>query len=227
VRHRPAPTRPALLALAFLLALGCRTAPRGAPGGEGAAAGQPVPADSGVGARTLIPGGFGTLRQDDVALHLQLEGVQVKAIPLDESIIRTLSPDSYRALRDLKESRRAAVASSARRNGLTRYNLWYVSYFGVAPEARFSPMEFIVTNSGRDFRPLDLVPLSSGFGEQRLKVRETQAALYIFDGELDASQPLTVRAETARNDEWRNILQRIERERALIRSRATENRSGR
>jgi hypothetical protein len=174
-----------------------------------------------VGARTLIPGGFGTLRQDDVALRLQLEGVQVKAIPLDESIIRTLSPDSYRALRDLKESRRTAVASIARRNGLTRYNLWYVSYFGIAPEARFSPMEFIVTNNGRDFRPLDVLPLTAGFGEQRLKVRETQAALYLFDSSLDPSQPITVRLETAVNNDWSRVLQRVERERAMIRSRAS------
>jgi hypothetical protein len=180
-----------------------------------------------VGAGALFPAGYGTLRQDDVALRLQLEGVQVRAIPLDESIIRTLSPDSYRALHDLKESRRTAVAAAARRNGLARYNLWYVSYFGVAPDARFSPMEFIVTNSGRDFRPVDVLPLSPGFGEQRLAVRETQAALYVFDGDLDASQPLTVRAETARNDEWPNILRRIERERALIRSRAAGGPAGR
>jgi hypothetical protein len=207
------------LALLAPFALGC--------GGAGRAAAQqsatPVGAGQGadtVGSSALVPAGYGTLRQDDIAIRLQLEGVQVKAIPLDESIIRTLSPDSYRALRDLQESRHAQVSSIARRYGTSQYRLWYVSFFAIAPEARFSPMEFIVTNNGRDFRPLDVLPLTAGFGEQRLKVRETQAALYIFGGELDASQPLTVRVETTRNDDWPTVLRRVERERSLIRSRA-------
>lgn len=208
------------LALLAPLALGC--------GGAGRATAQqssatPIGAGQGadtVGSSALVPAGYGTLRQDDIAIRLQLEGVQVKAIPLDESIIRTLSPDSYRALRDLQESRREQVSSIARRYGTSQYHLWYVSFFAIAPEARFSPMEFIVTNNGRDFRPLDVLPLTAGFGEQRLKVRETQAALYIFGGELDASQPLTVRVETTRNDDWPNVLRRVERERSLIRSRA-------
>ena len=196
--------------------------------GAGRAAAQQTPAESvgagagadTVGASALVPPGYGTLRQDDIAIRLQLEGVQVKAIPLDESIIRTLSPDSYRALRDLQESRREQVSSIARRYGTSQYRLWYVSFFAVAPEARFSPREFIVTNNGRDFRPLDVLPLTPGFGEQRLKVRETQAALYVFSADLDASQPLTVRVETTQNDDWPAVLRRIERERALIRSRA-------
>jgi len=167
----------------------------------------------------LIPAGYGSLRQDDIAVRMALQGVQVKSIPLDESIIRTLSPDSYRALRDLKESRRAEVAALAQRSGAQQYDLWYVSFFAVAPEARFSPMEFIVTSNGRDFRPLNLLPLTPGFGGQRLKVREVQSAVYIFDAALDSSQPLTVRVETVQNDDWGAILRRIELERAAIRSR--------
>jgi hypothetical protein len=206
--------------LALAAPLGCAGAGR-ATAQESAA--TPVGAGQGadtVGSSALVPAGYGTLRQDDIAIRLQLEGVQVKAIPLDESIIRTLSPDSYRALRELQESRRAQVSSIARRYGSNQYRLWYVSFFAIAPEARFSPMEFIVTNNGRDFRPLDVLPLTAGFGEQRLKVRETQAALYIFGGELDASRPLTVRVETTRNDDWPAVLLRVERERSLIRSRA-------
>jgi len=207
-----------LLAVVLPLAAGCGAAVgTGTPENAGVA---PAPAADSAGADALVPAGYGTLRQDDVAVQLQLEGVQVRAIPLDEWILRTLSPDSYRALRDLRESRSGALAESARRSGLQRYDVWYVAFFGVAPEARFSPREFIVTNAGRDFRPLDVLPLSAGFGEQRLRVRETQAALYLFDGALDPSQPLTVRVETVRNDDWQGILQRVERERALIRSRA-------
>ena len=36
-------------------------------------------------------------------------------------------------------------------------------------ETRFSPREFVITNVGRDFRPIDVIPLTPGFGEQRLR----------------------------------------------------------
>ena len=169
----------------------------------------------------LVPAGFGTLRQEDVALHLERLGLQLRAIPLDESVIRTLSPDSYRALRDLQRSKRAEIATIERRQGSRPVALWYIAFFGVEQgETPFSPMELIVTNVGRDFRPLDVIGLSPGFGEQRLRQRETQSALYAFDGRLDIDQPLTVQYETAVNAEWATILQRIERERSLIRTRA-------
>ena len=64
----------------------------------------------------LVPAGFGTLRQDAIAIPLQLPGVLVKLTPLDESVIRTLSPDSYRALRELAESRRPAITRALRRS---------------------------------------------------------------------------------------------------------------
>ena len=190
------------------------------------AAGSPV-TDAPAQASLLVPPGYGSLRQDDVAVRLQLPGVQVKAIPLDEGVIRLLSPDSYRALRDLQESRRAELAAVARRFGQQQYRLWYVSFFGLAPEARFSPNELTLTNNGRDFRPLDVIPVTAGFGENRLQQRETQSALYVFDGALDVSQPVTVRLETASDAEsWSSALRRIERERALIRSRAAAAQGG-
>ena len=172
-------------------------------------------------ASQLIPPGYGTLRQDDIALRVQQFGLQVRAIPLDESVIRVLSPDSYRALRDLVASQRTRVAEVQQRTGMQRVSLWYVSFFGVEQgETRFSPMEFIITNVGRDFRPLDVVPLSPGFGLQRLRQREVQHALYLFDGQVDVNQPLAIAYETARNFEWAVVLQRVERERALVRSRS-------
>ncbi|MEP7344102.1 MAG: hypothetical protein ABI877_02490 [Gemmatimonadaceae bacterium] len=168
----------------------------------------------------LIPSGLGSLRQDDVALHLQLQGLEVRAIPLDESILRTLSPDSYRSLRELLASQRSAIANVERRSGPRPLSLWYVSFFGTElGEVRFSPMEMIVTSVGRDFRPLEVIPLTPGFGSQRLRQRESQSALYVFDGQVDVNQPLVLQYETVHNGEWSSILERIERERALIRSR--------
>jgi hypothetical protein len=169
----------------------------------------------------VVPAGFGTLKQDDIALRLQQFGLQVRAIPLDESVIRVLSPDSYRALSELLASQRTRLEEVRRRNAFPRLSVWYVSFFGVElGEARYSPMELIVTNVGRDFRPVDVVALSPGFGLQRVRQREVQNALYVFDGQLDVNQPLLLAYETTRSNNWSSILVRIERERALVRSRA-------
>jgi hypothetical protein len=170
---------------------------------------------------SLVPAGFGTLRQDDISIRVAQFGLRVRAIPLDESVIRVLSPDSYRALSDLQKSQATRLEEISRRTALARLSVWYVSFFSQeVGEARYSPLELIVTNVGRDFRPIEVVPLSPGFGLQRVRQREVQSALYVFDGQLDVNQPLVVAYETARATTWAATLQRIERERALARSRA-------
>jgi len=86
----------------------------------------------------------------------------------------------------------------------------------------FSPMELVITSAGRDFRALEVLPLSSGFGEQRLRQRETQSAIYLFDESIDLDQPLAIAFQNVRDDgSWENILTRVERERALVRARAS------
>ena len=157
-------------------------------------------------------------------MRIQARGFQIRAVPLDETVIRTLSPDSYRALHDLEASRRVQVSAAARRNGLQAYRLLYVSFFGLEPDARFSPMELIVNNVGRDFRPVEVVPLTAGFGEQRLHQREVQSALYVFDPGVDFTQPMTLQYETFQDASWGVTLRRIDAERARIRARASQGR---
>ena len=171
--------------------------------------------------RASVPVGYGTLRQDEIAIRMELPGLIVRAIPLDENLIRLLTPDSYRALRELQESNKQAIAAVTRRTGGRVPDLWYVSFYGVQPDVHFSPMELVITSSGRDFRPLEVLPLSSGFGEQRLKQREAQSAIYLFDEAIDLDQPLSVTFQNVRDDTWEQILTRIERERALVRARAS------
>jgi hypothetical protein len=169
----------------------------------------------------LVPAGYGTLRQEDVNLRLQYLSLLVRLLPLDESVIRTLSPDAYQTLRELLASRREEIDAIARRYALARPRLWLVSFHGVEQgETRFSPLEITVRSGGRDFRPVDAVPLTPGFGAQRLGQRETQAALYVFDGALDVNQPMAVSFQTAQSSGWDAIVRRVERERSLIRSRA-------
>lgn len=171
----------------------------------------------------LVPPGYGTLRQDEIAIRLQPPGLIVRAIPLDESLIRLLTPDSYRALRDAQMTTATALANISRRLGGKPLRPWLVSFYGVEPEARFIPLDFTILSAGRDFRPIEVIPLSAGFGEERLRQRETQSAIYVFDADVDVSQPLTVSFMTERNDLWEQLLPRIERERALVRARASRS----
>ncbi|MFN2397509.1 MAG: hypothetical protein ABR543_02520 [Gemmatimonadaceae bacterium] len=171
----------------------------------------------------LVPPGFGSLRQDDIAVKIQLQSVQVRAIPLDESVIRLLSPDSYRALRELQQSKQTELRSLADRYNARNPAIWYISFYALEPDARFSPMEVVLQAGGRDFRPLDLVPLTNGFGEQRIKQREVQSALYLFEDGISVDQPLTLTVEGVQNTSWSGILRSIERERAAVRSRASQS----
>lgn len=171
---------------------------------------------------TLVPAGYGTLRQDDIAIRLALPGgLQVRAAPLDETFIRLLSPDSYRALREVVNSKEAELAALQQRVRMPSYSLWIVNFFAQEQgETRFSPMEIVIRNVGRDFRPLDVLPMTPGFGEYRLRQRETQSALFVFDGQVDPNQLLSMVIETEESAGWQTVLQRVERERALVRSRS-------
>jgi hypothetical protein len=200
-----------------LLSAACAS---GAPTASGQSDLAPITDDTT--GRANIPLGFGTLRQDEIAIRIELQGLIVRAIPLDEGLIRLLTPDSYRALRELQESNRQSIAAVKRRTGGREPDLWYVSFYGVEPDVHFSPRDLVITSAGRDFRALEVLPLSSGFGEQRLRQRETQSAIYLFDESIDLDQPLTVTFQSVRNDSWgEQILTRVERERALVRARAS------
>jgi hypothetical protein len=211
--------RLAAIGTALLLSAACA-------GGTSTAAGQQggnAPISDDTTGRANVPVGFGTLRQDEIAIRLELQGLIVRAIPLDENLIRLLTPDSYRALRELQESNKQSIAAVTRRTGGRAPDLWYVSFYGVEPDVHFSPMELVITSGGRDFRSLEVLPLSSGFGEQRLRQRETQSAIYLFDENIDLDQPLSVTFQNVRNDMWEQILTRVERERALVRARASRS----
>ncbi len=199
---------------ALFLALSC--APAQTTGGTA----QSSSAVSDTTGMDLVPPGYGTLRQDEIAIRLQPPGLVVRLLPLDEGLIRLLTPDSYRALRDLQQSASRRVGELSQRFGTRQLSLWLVAFYGVEPDIRFSPLDVIITSTGRDFRPVDVIALSSGFGEQRLKQRETQSAIFVFDGEIDLDQPLIVRFLNEQNAFWEQVLPRIERERALVRARS-------
>ena len=215
----PCLTTVACVALSCVATAGCAQQPR-AP--------SPAPATPATArdssSSALVPTGFGTLRQEDIAVKIDVPDVEVWLVPLDESVIRVLSPDSYRQLEGLVESQRDRITRLAAVHSIRNPSVWYVRFSGLAPEARFTPTDVTITSLGRDYRPADIIPLSSGFGAQRVRARESQTALYLFEDGVDVAQPLTVSMGAARNDRWGDILRTIERERAIIRSRARQTR---
>lgn len=170
----------------------------------------------------LIPAGYGSMKQEDIALHVSNAGVMVRFVPLDESVIRVLLPDSYKSLHDLKDSYAKRISQAGRRYGSLHPSVWYISFFGIDADSRFAPQDVTVSSAGRDFRAFDFIPLTTGFGDQRVRQRETHSAIYIFDGAVLTSQPLTVSYQGVKTDSWDAILQQIERERAMILARASK-----
>jgi hypothetical protein len=195
----------------------------GSAGTTGARSEPAPPSTSRRGDTTMlgdVPAGYGSLRQDDIAVKIQLPALLVRAIPLDESILRVLSPDSYRAVRELREGKRADIERVASRQGVRNPSLWYVSFYGLQPDTPFSPQDLVIASGGRDYRPIDMLPLSAGFSQQRVGQREVQSAIYVFDDGIDPNQPLTVTVQGVQNASWGAQLPVIERERAMIRTRA-------
>ncbi|MGH9886474.1 MAG: hypothetical protein ACREBE_13150 [bacterium] len=176
-------------------------------------------------ASNLVPEGYGTIRQDDISIVLEGDGFRVSAIPLDESVIRLLAPDSYHTLKSQLDSKRALIMQRAATRGVREPRVWRVAFFGRAPDARFVPTDITVTSGGREYRPIAVIGLTPGFGEQRLQPRDTQTGLLVFEDGLDVSQPVTVTMGTERNTDWDwappvAILRRLDTERASVRTRA-------
>jgi hypothetical protein len=196
------------------------------PGGAGGAA---SPSDATPAPRStasqdtsgIIPAGFGSLRQDEISIRVNHLGLTVQAMPMDEDFLRTLAPDSYRTLAALRESKRPQLDSIAQRAGMPNVAVWYVTFRNVQQgEAPFSPQDVTLTNVGREFQPLDAIGISSGFAQHRLGQNETAIGLLVFDRAINPNRDLTLRLETQTSSDWQAILQRVERERSLIRSRA-------
>jgi hypothetical protein len=172
-----------------------------------------------------LPAGFGSLRRDDVQVSAQIQGLTIRAIPLDESIIRTLAPDSYASLRAQRLGKAAAIDRVRTRLGLPSVQVWYVTYFNVQPgEARFDPKGMQLRSAGRDFRPLEVIGITPGFGDGRLAQGRSTDAIFVFDAAISLSHSLLVTLNGEQSAAWDAVLPLLERERASIWSRASAGR---
>ena len=163
-----------------------------------------------------IPVGLGSLHQDAISLSLRDGDLLIKVTPLDESVTRLAAPDTYERLRAAADSR----MDQARAEVYTgEPELMLISFFSYSPDVEYRPEDILVVQHGRQLRPVALLPVTSGFGRSRLQQREIQNAVYVFDVQIDYSQPMVVRYGHMDTNDWINIVPVLDRERARVRAR--------
>jgi hypothetical protein len=183
-----------------------------------------VLAASGAGAvlaaQDLPPAGFGSLRQDQVAVILSTANLTVRVLPLDESVIRLLAPDTYASLTALKRSRAADMANAARSSLADSTAAFFVTFFGLQPDTRFDPDQLYLSSQNIFFRPVGIVPLTPRWSEGTLGQREQAVAIYLFQRGLPILQPFTVFYGDQPSTAWESTLRMLDNERARVLARA-------
>ncbi len=160
-------------------------------------------------AQDTVPAGFGTLKRDDIVVRFATEQLEIQVLPLDEQVIRLLAPDTYRSLTQL-----------LRTTAVPNPTLVMVTFFGITPQARFSPEDVNITSRGRLFRPVGIVPLSPQWSSYQLEAHEQAVAIYLFEEGISFREGLTVTYQGLSNDSWTAALPVLDRERARVRARA-------
>jgi hypothetical protein len=135
--------------------------------------------------------------------------------PLDEAVIRLVAPDTYQRLSALATSRRPEAERAATRHP----ELFLVSFFSYSPDVSFQPEDVQLFHQARLIRPSSILPITTGWGQQRLGQQESQTAIYVFEGPVDYTQSMRVRYGAPESDEWTTIIPRLETERAKVLAR--------
>jgi hypothetical protein len=192
------------LVAAVFVALGC----------AGPATGQ-----SGDRARPLPPG-YGSLSQNDLALRVRNDDLEIRFIPLDPRVTPLLAKDAYHSLHGLVETHRRAIDSAASRAGVDQPGLALVSFFGQRPDARFDPQTLTLLIRNRVFRPLGVIPINPRFTSQQLGVREQASAIYLFEEDIPVDDSFTLSYADLESEDWQRKQPILDRERARVSARA-------
>jgi len=168
----------------------------------------------------LVPAGYGTLHQEDIAVRLTTGTFQLRVLPLDERIIRLLAPDSYTALHRLVGSMAPRIAQAAQQAGVHEPTVFLVTFFGLQNQARFAAEDVTITSRNRFFRPVAILPITPRWDEQQLQQRETASALYVYEDGIALFEPFTVSYQDAISNDWEQTLPTLDSERAAVLARA-------
>src|SRR5438874_2699972 len=161
------------------------------------------------------------VRRDDIVVRFATDQLEIQVLPLAEQVIRLLAPDTYRSLAQLLKTKGRDVADAAQRAGVDRPTLVMVTFFGLLPQARFSPEDVNVTSRGRLFRPVGIVPLSPRWSSYQLDAHEQAVAIYLFEEGISFHEGMTVSYQGLSNDSWTGVLPTLDRERARVMARAS------
>jgi len=178
----------------------------------------PATGQSGERARP-VPAGFGSMSQNDLALRMRNEELEIRFVPLDPRVTPLLAPDAFQSLRNLVETHRRAIDSVAARAGVSQPGLALVSFFGQRPETRFDPQTLTLLIRNRLFRPLGVIPLNAKFSSQQLNVREQASAIYLFEQDIPVDDSFIVSYAGLQSDDWQGKQAQLDRERSRVEAR--------
>ena len=167
---------------------------------------------------------YGTLNQNDLALRVRNEDVEIRFIPLDAKVTRLLANDAFQSLRSLVETRRRSIDSVASRAGVTEPGLALVSFFGLRPDTRFDPQTLTVRLRNRALQPLGIIPINARFTSHQLDQREQASAIYLFEEDLPVDDSFSLSYGALISEDWQTRQPLIDRERARISARARAGR---
>jgi hypothetical protein len=179
----------------------------------------PATGQSGERARPLPPG-FGSLSQNDLALRVGNDEIEIRFVPLDPRITPLLAPDAFQSLRALVETHRRAIDSVAARAGVAQPGLALVSFFGQRPDVRFDPQTLTLLIRNRVFRPMGVIPINAKFTSQQLGVREQASALYLFEETIPVDDSFTLSYGSLSSGDWEGKQPILDRERARVAARS-------
>jgi hypothetical protein len=167
---------------------------------------------------------YGTLNQNDLALRVSSDDLEIRFIPLDSRVTRLLANDAFQSFRHLLETRRRAIDSVASRAGVTEPGLALVSFFGQRSDARFDPQTLTLLIRNRVFRPLGVIPINAKFTSQQLGVREQASAIYLFEEEIPVNDSFSLSYGPLVSEDWQTKQPLLDRERARVASRMRSER---
>jgi hypothetical protein len=181
----------------------------------------PVHGQSGESGRTQ-PQVYGTLTQDDLALRVQNDDLQIRFVPLDHRVTRLLARDAYQSILGLVENNRRAIDSVASRAGVSQPGLALVSFFGRRSDVRFDAQTLTMLSRNREFRPLGTIPLSPRFTSGQLGVRDQASAIYVFEESIPVDDSFTLAYGALISSDWNTKQSMLGRERARLSAKARE-----
>ena len=163
--------------------------------------------------------GRGTLSQNDIAVRLRNDELEIRFVPLDIRVTALLAPDAAESLQRLVARHRPSVDSAGQLNSISEPGLALVTFFSQREDVRFDPQLLTLSFQNRLLRPLGIVPLSPRFTSQQLGARETAMAIYLFEELIPVWDEFTVAYAALSSNEWARRLPTLERERARLSTR--------